>query len=195
MANNEQNFESLFDRCIALGWTRTETGNNVGVRSPLGTYIGYSKKKEIFTSGVYTDKDFIKLVHKVMMAYGESAHSHRVKISTLKQSVKELRAVLDSAVECESTKVDKWETSDDGTIHLDYDIGPLSVSATVFPDFSWCVSLEDGGPCDKSTEGTATNFQDARFQVFETLLNWAQEVTDSGRYALHMVTKLRTLLE
>jgi hypothetical protein len=193
MGNSD--YEKWFNKCIALGWTKTENGNNINIRSPRGTFIGYSPKKDLYTSGSFTDHDFTQLIKKVMFAYGESAHAHRVKLSSLKQDVKELRELLDHIADDQSKLVDKWEDAEDGSSHLNYDIGPLTVSAVINPDFSWDVSMKDGGPCDKQTSGIAESKADARFKVLEALYNWAQEVSDSGRSAIKLVMKLKVLLE
>lgn len=193
MGNSD--YEKWFNKCVALGWTKTENGNNINIRSPRGTFIGYSPKKDLYTGGIFSDHDFAQLVKKMMFAFGESAHANRVKLAELKQDVKELRELLDHIADDQSKLVDKWEDAEDGSSHLNYELGPLTVSAVIHPDNSWEVSMRDGGPCDKQAMGTAESKAKARFNVLEALYNWAQEVSDSGRSAIKLVMKLKVLLE
>ena len=85
MGNSD--YEKWFNKCVALGWTKTENGNNINIRSPRGTFIGYSPKKDLYTGGIFSDHDFAQLVKKMMFAFGESAHANRVKLAELKQDV------------------------------------------------------------------------------------------------------------
>ena len=125
---------------------------------------------------------------------GESCHTQREKIQSLKLNIKELRDVVESDESWQHTMIDNWEETEDGC-HLDYVYGPLQVSATVYKDHSWKVSMIDGGPCDKEDEGTAKDFAQARFEVLDKILEWSEEVMETGRYAAKLAARLRGLME
>ena len=186
--------EAWFGQCMSLGWTRIENKGQDRVKSPRGTVISFSERNGRYYCGMLSSTSFRKLVSCVQAMIGDSCHVQREKIQSLKLNIKELRDLVESDESWKHTLIDDWKETDDG-YHLDYVYGPLEVSATISKDFSWRVSMIDGGPCDKEKEGSAKGFAHARCEVQNALLEWSEEVMETGRYAAKLSAKLRGLVE
>lgn len=186
-----------FDKCKGLGWHVVNKAGTDVLVSPRNTVISYNKKTGEYTSGVCKSNDFTKLINLLINQFGRRSHDHRQELMGTKLDTKELYAVLDVCQPAEDpSQFTNWVISEaDGCIHLDYWLGPLCVSATIRPDNSWTVSLTDGGPCDHTESGTASDIHEAKLLVNETLVDWAEEVVCTGRFAMKLVSRIKGVIE
>lgn len=189
--------EKWIAKCMGRGWALENLSSyQRRVTSPGGLSITLDTSLHIFSHGSRKDRDFGKLANAIIADMDKAVHERRAKIADIRQATRELREVI-GAVNEEDPKVNLWTKRDaNGVRRLRLDYGPVVVEAAVCDigkDAAWNVSLEDGRDPYRR-EGRSKNFEAARVEVLGTLLGWCDELSETGRHAMRIYTKIKGIL-
>ena len=192
--NEGKEHEQWFARCASLGWTREEGPDGAdSVTSPRGTSIRWDSDKRVFRCKKKADADFSKLVRTVIAQMNSCLHDNRKRINEIRLATRELERVLDDR-KFDPALVDDWRDAGSGRKTLVFDIGPLSVTAYAADDGKWSVEMTNGQLVNRAS-GKDESFADARLRVYGKLMDWCDELADTGRYAVKVYTKVKTAAE
>lgn len=188
--------EHWFSRCASLGWTRAGISQKSdSVTSPKGVVITWDGERGMFRWDESESSDFRRLVDAIVRKLDEELHASRRRIKAIRQTTKELREVIGTAREAKLVPPADWTVNPNGSMRLSYEIGPLTVEAAVSMDGRrWSVSMEDG-QVHNAADGTAEDAEESKLKVAEKVMEWCDELCETGRYAVKVFTRLKNLTE
>lgn len=187
------NYDNWFRKCVEHGWERKSVGGVDSVTSPLGITILWDSRIGCFNYGSHRNKDFRKLVDEIIKEYDTAVHDSRIKIYEFRKRTKELREVIGTLDNTTPTGLDEWKDIGGGILRLSCDYGPLAINAVASPSdncFDWKTTMTDGASF-REKQGVSEDFDSARLAVLETLLEWCDELAETGRHAQRVLTKIK----
>jgi hypothetical protein len=197
--NKEDNHEHehWFARCLSLGWTRSGDPDGCdSVTSPRGVTLTWDASKSVFKWNRTSDRDFVHLVNVIITRMNAGMHNDRMKISVARQTTRELLQVI-AEEKVKTSFLDKW-TEEDGKLRLAFFLGPLEVDSTVTGradgKTEWSVVLSNG-QMRYEADGTEESVDSAKMRIYEHLMEWSDEITDTGRYAMKLFSRVQALTE
>jgi hypothetical protein len=193
--NNEH--EHWFSRCVSLGWSRARgDGGEDSVTSPRGVSIAWDPEARLFRWDILANRDFRRLVNLVIHTLDAGVHDNRVKIAAVRLTTRELVRVLDEE-DSTPSYLDDWK-DDGGRKSLEFFVGPLGVDASIEPGgdggVAW-VALLSNGKMQYSGCGVDKDEAAAKASVYERLLEWCDEISDTGRNAIKLATRIKDVSE
>lgn len=185
---------------MGLGWRfENLSGFRQRVTSPGGLAIMLDTRHHVFLWGSMKESDFGKLARAIILDMDEAIHERRGKINDFRRTTRELRQVIGEVVES-APKINLWSARDDnGVRRMKLDYGPVVVEAAICDlyedtDTAWHVTLDDGRQAPYKKEGLAKDFESAKVAVLETVMNWCDELCETGRHAMRIYTKIKGVL-
>ena len=193
--NNEH--EHWFSRCVSLGWARTQGDDGTdSVTSPRGVSIAWDPEARLFRWDILANRDFRRLVNLVIHTLDAGVHDNRVKIAAVRLTTRELVRVLDDE-DSTPSYLDDWK-EDGRRKSLEFFVGPLGVDASIEPGkdggVAWAALLSNG-KMQYSGCGVDKDEAAAKARVYEQLLEWCDEISDTGRNAIKLATRIKDVSE